>query len=172
MCHLPVNNSQEEKAFFKVLSYLRKLKDQGIGVSGWTTSTLRPAVFHGWWWSEQWEEWVRDDLVLCFVDYRLSLDGPFSERACPGIKADHQQVLSTSSESAGRSVGRRLSGHATGLNVAPSRKRCKGRNAKGTIHLCQPTTQGSSVGGVGRLATGACLGTERRFSRSSRSSMI
>ena len=81
MCHLPVNNSQEEKAFFKVLSYLRKLKDQGIGVSGWTTSTLRPAVFHGWWWSEQWEEWVRDDLVLCFVDYRLSLDDPsVSER--------------------------------------------------------------------------------------------
>ena len=81
MCHLPVNNSQEEKAFFKVLSYLRKLKDQGIGVSGWTTSTLRPAVFHGWWWSEQWEEWVRDDLVLCFVDYRLSLDdSSLSER--------------------------------------------------------------------------------------------
>ncbi len=81
MCHLPVNNSQEEKAFFKVLSYLRKLKDQGIAVSGWTTSTLRPAVFHGWWWSEEWEEWVRDDLVLCFVDYRLSLDDPsVSER--------------------------------------------------------------------------------------------
>ena len=81
MCHLPVNNSQEEKALFKVLSYLRRLKDQGIGVSGWTTSTLRPAVFHGWWWSEEREEWVRDDLVLCFVDYYLSLDDPsLSER--------------------------------------------------------------------------------------------
>jgi hypothetical protein len=76
MCHLPVNNSQEEKAFFKILSYLRKLKDQGLGVTGWTTSTLRPAVFHGWWWSDNRQEWVRDDLVLCFVDYHRSLDDP------------------------------------------------------------------------------------------------
>lgn len=74
MCHLPVNNGQEEKAFFRVLSYLRGLKDRGIGVSGWTTSSLRPAVFHGWWWSLEREEWVRDDLVLCFVDYHLAFD--------------------------------------------------------------------------------------------------
>jgi hypothetical protein len=81
ICHLPVNSGQEEKAFFKVLSYLRGLKDQGLGVSGWTTSTLRPAAFHGWWWSDDRQEWVRDDLVLCFVDYRMSFDDPsLSER--------------------------------------------------------------------------------------------
>src|SRR5947209_13372228 len=76
MCHLPVNNSQEEKAFFKVLSYLRELKDRGIGLSGWTTSTLRPAVFHGWWWSPDEEEWLRDAIVLCFVDFSLSFEDP------------------------------------------------------------------------------------------------
>ncbi len=76
MCHLPVNNAREEKAFLKVLSYLHALKDQGIGVSGFTTSTWRPAAFHGWWWSDDRQEWVRDDLVLCFVDYHLSLDDP------------------------------------------------------------------------------------------------
>ncbi len=81
ICHLPVNSGQEEKAFFKVLSYLRGLKDQGLGVSGWTTSTLRPAAFHGWWWSDDRQEWVRDDLVLCFVDYRMPFDDPtLSER--------------------------------------------------------------------------------------------
>ena len=81
MCHLPVNSGQEEKAFLKVLSYLHGLKDEGIGVTGFTTSTLRPAVFHGWWWSDERHEWVRDDLVLCFVDYHLFLDEPsFGER--------------------------------------------------------------------------------------------
>jgi hypothetical protein len=81
MCHLPVNNSREEKAFFRILSYLRKLKDQGIGVNGWTTSTVRPAVFHGWWWSEDRQEWILDDLVLCFIDYLMPLaDSALSER--------------------------------------------------------------------------------------------
>jgi hypothetical protein len=76
MCHLPVNNAPEEKAFFKVLSYLRGLKDQGIGVTGFTTSASRPAAFHGWWWSDDHDQWVRDDQVLCFVDYHLAFDDP------------------------------------------------------------------------------------------------
>ena len=50
-------------------------------MSGFTTSTLRPATFHGWWWSDDRHEWIRDDLVLCFVDYHLSLGDPgLSER--------------------------------------------------------------------------------------------
>ena len=44
MCHLPVNNGQEEKAFEKVRSYLRGLQDQGIGVTGYTTSTTPRCV--------------------------------------------------------------------------------------------------------------------------------
>jgi hypothetical protein len=76
MCHLPVNNAQEEKAFFKVLSYLHGLKDEELGITGFTTSTSRPAAFHGWWWSDDRQRWVRDDQVLCFVDYRLALDDP------------------------------------------------------------------------------------------------
>ncbi len=81
MCHLPVNDSQEEKAFFKVLSYLRGLKDQSIGVTGFTTSISRPAAFHGWWWSNKGQEWIGDDLALCFVDYHRAFDDPsLSER--------------------------------------------------------------------------------------------
>lgn len=76
MCHLPVTNSREGKAYFKVLSYLRGLRDQGIGVSGFTASTPRPAVFHGWWWSDERSQWVGDDQVLCFVDFHLAFDDP------------------------------------------------------------------------------------------------
>jgi hypothetical protein len=73
-CHLPVNDAREERAFFRILAYLKSLKDRGIGVSGWTTSLLRPAVFHGWWWSERLEEWIPDDVVLCFIDFHLAFD--------------------------------------------------------------------------------------------------
>jgi hypothetical protein len=76
MCHLPLNSGQEEKAFFRVLAYLQALRNQGIGVSGFTTSTVRPTAFHGWWWSDDRQEWVRDDLVLCFVDFHLAFDDP------------------------------------------------------------------------------------------------
>jgi len=75
-CHLPVNKQQEEKAFFKVIAYLKRLKDEGIGVRGWTTSALRPPVFHGWWWSEEREEWLLDNIVLCLIDYHLGFEQP------------------------------------------------------------------------------------------------
>jgi hypothetical protein len=73
-CHLPVNDQREEKAFFKVLTYLKGLKDQRIGVTGWTTSALRPAAFQGWWWSEERAEWIPDSIVLCIVNYQLGLN--------------------------------------------------------------------------------------------------
>jgi len=86
MCRLPLNNSQEEKAFFKVLSYLHGLKEEGIGVTGFTTSTSRPAAFHGWWWSDDRQQWVRDDLVLCFVDYHLAIGDPSLSQRVEGLK--------------------------------------------------------------------------------------
>ena len=76
MCHLPVNSSQEEKAFFKVLTYIRGLKDERIGVTGFTISNSRPAAFQGWWWSDDWKKWVCDDQVLCFLDFHLAFDDP------------------------------------------------------------------------------------------------
>jgi hypothetical protein len=71
-----VNDGQEEKAFFNVLAYLKALKDQDIGVTGWTTSVRRPAAFQGWWWPDDQEEWIPDSIVLCIVDYRLDLGDP------------------------------------------------------------------------------------------------
>jgi hypothetical protein len=81
-----VNNSQEEKALFKVLAYLHSLKDREIGITGFTTSTSRPAAFHGWWWSEDRQAWIRDDQMLCFVDYRLALDDPALSRLVEELK--------------------------------------------------------------------------------------
>lgn len=71
--HLPVNTFQEEKAFFKILEYLKELRGQDIGVSGYTFSDVRPAVFHGCWWPESSDEQVEDQIVLLSVDYLLPL---------------------------------------------------------------------------------------------------
>jgi hypothetical protein len=71
-----VNDEREERAFVKVLGYLKGLKGQGVGVTGWTISVARPAAFRGWWWSEQGREWISDDITLCIVDYHLTFDDP------------------------------------------------------------------------------------------------
>jgi hypothetical protein len=70
-CNLPVNNEQEEKAFFKILAYLDDLRHLGIGATGYTFSEMRPAVFHGYWWPENAVEPVHDQIIVCTVDYRL-----------------------------------------------------------------------------------------------------
>ena len=75
-CNLPVNNAQEEKAFLDVLELLNDLRHQEIGVSGYTHSESRIAVFHGYWWREGADEPVHDQLVLCTVDYRLAFGRP------------------------------------------------------------------------------------------------
>ncbi len=70
-CNLPVNNVREEKAFLKVLGFLDDLHNQGIGVSGYTHSEMRPPAFHGYWWPENAAKPVRDRIVVCTVDYLL-----------------------------------------------------------------------------------------------------
>ena len=75
-CHLPVNNQQEERALVKVIAYIRAQREQGLGVSGYTVSAMRPAAFQGWWWSDTTREWVADDIVLCLVDYQIRFNDP------------------------------------------------------------------------------------------------
>jgi hypothetical protein len=69
--NLPVNTMQEEKAFLKVLVYLNELRHQHIGVSGYTHSVMRPAVFHGYWWPENAASPIRDHIVVCTIDFLL-----------------------------------------------------------------------------------------------------
>jgi hypothetical protein len=80
-CNLPVNSVQEEKAFFAVQEYFNGLRHQGIGVSGYTHSVLRPAAFHGYWWPADADEPVHDQIVVCTVDYLLATDSkPLSDQ--------------------------------------------------------------------------------------------
>jgi hypothetical protein len=73
MCNPPLNNRQEEKAFFQVVEYLNELRHQVIGVGGYTYSETRPAAFHGFWWSDDGDAPVHDQIVLCTVDYLLPM---------------------------------------------------------------------------------------------------
>jgi hypothetical protein len=61
-----VNDAQETKAFYEVLGYLHALRHENLGVGGFTHSQVRPAVFHGYWWPEEAEEPVSDEIILCF----------------------------------------------------------------------------------------------------------
>ncbi len=75
-CNLPVNNAREEKAFLKILAFLNDLRKDRIGVTGYTHSEMRPAVFHGYWWPEDAAEPVHDQIVVCTVDYLLPSGSP------------------------------------------------------------------------------------------------
>ena len=75
-CNLPVNNVREEKAFSKLLAYLDELRHEEIGVSGYTHSQIRLAVFHGYWWPEGAIKPIHDYIVVTTVDYRLDIDSP------------------------------------------------------------------------------------------------
>jgi hypothetical protein len=62
ICHLPLNNAQEEKAFKDVVKYVQSQRRRRIGVEGYTYST--PSAFSGRWWSLRSGEWIGDYIVL------------------------------------------------------------------------------------------------------------
>ena len=88
-CNLPVNNWPEEQAFFAVLEYLKSLRNQAIGVSGFTHSMLRPAAYLGYWWPDDAQEPVRDRIVICTVDYRLEFS---SQQLSQQVKSLKQSI--------------------------------------------------------------------------------
>jgi hypothetical protein len=72
-CHLPVNDVRQGAAVEKVLEYLKEQRHEDIGVEGFTHSVYRPAAFLGFWWNATRGMWIRDNIVLVFIDYKLSL---------------------------------------------------------------------------------------------------
>ncbi len=62
--NLPVNHWGEEKAFYEVIGHLRGLKDRRSGVTGFTYSDPMPAVFTGYWWSDDQHIWMEDAIVI------------------------------------------------------------------------------------------------------------
>ena len=74
MCHLPLRNASEDKAFAEILNYLRSQREKRVGITGYTFS--EPGTFQGYWWSEDRQCWVDDAIVLLIVDYRLPRGNP------------------------------------------------------------------------------------------------
>ena len=81
-----MNDAQEEKAFFQIRAYLDSLRHSGIGVTGYTHSSVRPAVFRGYWWPDNADEPIRDAIVVCTVDYLLEFDNPEISRKVRELK--------------------------------------------------------------------------------------
>lgn len=76
ICHLPVSNDREERAFFDFLKQLKTLRHQRVGVSGYTHSQVRPAVFFGYWWPDLAKDPIQDYIVLTTVDFLLDMSSP------------------------------------------------------------------------------------------------
>jgi hypothetical protein len=71
VCHVPLNNAQEEKAFKDIIEYLQAQRRKRVGVEGYTYSA--PTAFSGRWWSPQEGGWMGDRIVLILIDYRVDL---------------------------------------------------------------------------------------------------
>ncbi|HVA48681.1 MAG TPA: hypothetical protein VNH11_20115 [Pirellulales bacterium] len=69
--NLPVNDWGEEKAFYEVIGHLRGLKDRRSGVTGFTYSDPMPAVFTGFWWSDDQQIWMEDAIVIVMIDFSM-----------------------------------------------------------------------------------------------------
>jgi hypothetical protein len=75
-CHLPINNAAEEKAFKAIIAHLDQLRQQNIGVDGYTYSD--PGAFFGRWWNRgpSGGDWMSDKIALLVVDFRIALTDP------------------------------------------------------------------------------------------------
>jgi hypothetical protein len=93
ICHLPINNAAEEKAFKEVINHLEGLRRQKIGVDGYTYSN--PTAFVGRWWSASpaVRDWMSDKITLLLIDFRIALTAPtvsFSEQVAELKDVIHQ----------------------------------------------------------------------------------
>lgn len=73
--NLPVNSGGELKAFYDVIGYVQRLKDRQRGVTGFTFSEPLPAVFTGFWWSDETQAWIDDGIVMMMIDFTAPSGG-------------------------------------------------------------------------------------------------
>jgi hypothetical protein len=75
VCHLPVNNAEQEIVIFEFLKLLKELKNiEGAEIGGFTMSRVESPVFFGYWWFQEQKKWARDKLILCYIDYKIDPD--------------------------------------------------------------------------------------------------
>lgn len=72
--NLPLEDRREEKAINFIIQYLQQQRTDRVALGGFTYSTLKNAVFHGFWWSEDEQQWVKDRIVLFIIDYCFHVD--------------------------------------------------------------------------------------------------
>ncbi|HEX5445826.1 MAG TPA: hypothetical protein VFW87_18510 [Pirellulales bacterium] len=73
--NLPVSSTGETKALYEVIDYVQRLKDRRIGVTGFTFSEPTPAVFTGFWWSDEQSVWMEDGIVIMMIDFAMPSAG-------------------------------------------------------------------------------------------------
>jgi hypothetical protein len=86
-----VNDAAEYQAVDAAFTYLEQFRKQPLGVRGYTHSTARPPSHFGAWWSSQRRRWVRDKLVLCFVDFKVN----FNDQELTRILAELKDAIRT-----------------------------------------------------------------------------
>lgn len=58
-----------------------------MALGGFTYSTLKNAVFYGFWWSHDKQCWVKDRIVLFIIDYHFYIDDPVLIRHLDELKS-------------------------------------------------------------------------------------
>lgn len=96
--NLPISNRDEEKAIYLIIDYLQQQRESLASIRGFTHSLLRDAVYRGYWWSSQRQQWIRDKIVLFIIDYFCSPRDP--------VLTNHLRELKTSISNAYRRYGR------------------------------------------------------------------
>lgn len=81
--NLPHGRKQESGAVQGVIAYLQSLRSEATGLSGFTHSQVFPAVYHGYWWDEENNQWVPDRLILFTLDFLA--DTSEQSLAIPGL---------------------------------------------------------------------------------------
>ncbi len=88
VCHLPLNDANEHLAVDAVFTYLEGLRTKPLGVKGYTHSAARPPSHFGAWWSASRRKWMREKVVLCFVDYKVNFNDQELTRIVAELKEE------------------------------------------------------------------------------------
>lgn len=72
--NLPIEDENEERAVSDIIDYLQSQRISQLGLRGFTHSILKNAVFCGYWWSDDTQQWIKDRIVLFIIDYLFDVD--------------------------------------------------------------------------------------------------
>jgi hypothetical protein len=102
ICHLPFNPQPKyDKAFRRVIKYIRSQRNAAIPITGYTHSDFRPCVFTGYWWGipdakrndrTARDAWVGDHIVVLMIDLQTNLQDKRLDRFVPRLKKEIKNI--------------------------------------------------------------------------------